>query len=424
MRRTGLIIGLCLWLGLGTAFPAAAARGEKVCWVATWASSQQIPEPRNALPPEDLTDATLRQIVRTTIGGNAIRIRVSNLFGTAPLRVQSVQVARSTNPASSAIDPASRREVSFAGNRSITIPAGAEYLSDPVDLAVPALTHLAISLYLPEAPAQQTSHPGSRATSYFVHGDHSGDADLPGAKTIDHWYQLTRIDVPAGPGTAALVTIGDSITDGSGTKPNTDTRWPDYLVRRLQADPRTRSLAVLNHGMGGNRVLLDGLGPNLLARFERDVLMQPGVRFFILLEGVNDLGTLTRDAPVGEAEHQALVANIIAAYRQMVARARERGVMAIGATILPYGGSAYYHPDARNEADRQAINSWIRAPGNFDSVIDFDAAMRDPADPTRMRAEYDSSDGLHPSIVGYEAMAKLVPASLFTGASKRKGCPG
>ena len=216
-------------------------------------------------------------------------------------------------------------------------------------------------------------------------------------------------------GAAAIVVLGDSITDGYGVQPNTDTRWPDFLARRLQADPRTRHLAVLNHGIGGNRMLLDGLGPNALARFERDVLAQPGVRYLILLEGVNDLGTLTRDAPATPEAHRALVEGIIGAYRQMVERARARGIRAIGATILPYGASEYYHPNALNEADRQAINAWIRAPGHFDALIDFDAMIRDPAAPTRMRADLDSGDGLHPSIAGYEAMAEAVPLSTVRG---------
>ncbi len=412
MRASIHLLGaLALWVAAAPN-PAVAA-GEGKCWIATWASSQQIPEPRNALPNEDLKDATLRQIVRTTIGGQRLRVRLSNLFGTEPLRVGAAAVARSADRASARIVEGSARALTFSGRRDVVIPPGAEYVSDPVPLSAAPMSHLAITIYLPEAPVQQTSHPGSRATSYFLHGDQVWAADMPGAKTIDHWYQIARVEVEAPPATAAIVTLGDSITDGSGIKPNSDTRWPDFLARRLQADKRLRNLAVINAGKGGNRVLLDGLGPNMLARFDRDVLAQPGARYFILLGGVNDLGVLTRDAPAGHAQHQALVAELIAAYGQMVARARDRGIKAIGATILPYGGSAYYHPDATNEADRQAVNAWIRAPGNFDSVVDFDAAMRDPLNPTRLKAEFDNGDGLHPSIAGYEAMARLVPLSLF-----------
>ena len=398
----------------------AFAETESRCWVATWTSSQQVPEPHNALPAGELDDATLRQIIRTTIGGPALRLRLSNLFGTEPLRIGAVHVARSADPATSRIDDASGRAVTFSGLRSFIIPAGAEYVSDPIDLAVPPMSHLAVSMYLPEEPARQTSHPGSRATSYVIGGDHTAATELAAAKTVDHWYQIARASVLAPDEAAAIAVIGDSITDGFGVKPNSDTRWPDFLARRMQASPETRHLALLNLGKGGNRILLDGLGPNMLARFDRDILSQPGIRHFILLGGVNDLGTLTRDAPVSQEAHRTLVENIIAAYRQMVARARERGIKAIGATILPYGGSGYYHPDAANEADRQAINDWIRAPGSFDAVIDFDAGLRDPANPSRMRAEFDSGDGLHPSIAGYEAMAEMVPLDLF--ADTQSGC--
>jgi lysophospholipase L1-like esterase len=290
-----------------------------------------------------------------------------------------------------------------------------------VRLPVTANGHLAISLYLPEAPARQTGHPGSRATSWLVHGNRVDAPDLPGAQSVNRWYQIAGIDVEAPARAAAIVTFGDSITDGAGVQPNTDTRWPDVLSRRLQAEPATRHLSVLNHGIGGNRMLLDGLGPNALARFERDVLAQPGVRFLIVLEGVNDLGTSTREAPISAEAHRALVRNIIAAYAQMVQRARARGIMAIGATIIPYGTSGYYHPDAANEADRQAINAWIRAPGHFDAVVDFDAVLRDPADPRRMLPALDSGDGLHPSLAGYAAMANAVPLSLFTAPALAAG---
>jgi lysophospholipase L1-like esterase len=417
---SGTRLFCALALLLAAAPGAAAAQGR--CWIATWASSQQIPEPRNALPEEDLTDTTLRQVVRTTIGGERLRVRLSNLFGTAPLRITAAAVARSADPASARTVEGSTRRLTFAGRSEVVIPPGAEYVSDPVALAAPPMSHLAVTIYLPEAPSQQTSHPGSRATSYFLHGEQVVAADLPGAKTIDHWYQISRVEVETPPARAALVTLGDSITDGSGIKPNSDTRWPDFLARRLQADRRLQGIAVINAGKGGNRVLLDGLGPNMLARFDRDVLGQPGVRYFLILGGVNDLGVLTRDAPASEAQHKALVAELIAAYAQMVARARARGVKAIGATILPYGGSAYYHPDAANEADRAAVNAWIRAPGNFDAVVDFDAALRDPANPTRLKTEYDNGDGLHPSVAGYQAMAALVPLSLFE-RPKGTGCP-
>ena len=387
---------------------AASAAPER--WVATWASAQQVPEEHNALPSEDLHDATLRQVVRASVGGERIRVKLSNLFGTAPLTIGAVHVAPSADPASSRIVGGTGREVTFDGRQSVTIPAGAEYLSDPVVLDVPAMSHLAVSMYLPEAPARQTSHPGSRATSYFVHGNRIAAADLPDARSVAHWYQLAGVEI-ASREAAAIVAIGDSITDGFGVSPDTDERWTDFLIARLQADPETRDLALLNMGLGGNRVLHDGLGPNAASRFERDVVGRRGVRAFIILEGVNDLGSLG-DGPISPEEQAEFVAQMTGAYSQMVTKAREEGIRAIGATIMPYGRSSHYRATEDSEAARQAINDWIRAPGNFDAVIDFDAIMRDPQDPSRLRAEVDN-DGLHPSIEGYKAMAAAVPLALL-----------
>ena len=388
---------------------AAAAPAK---WVGAWASAQQEPEERNALPAGALNNATLRQLVRTTLGGSRIRVRVSNAFGKSPLRINGVNVARAASPSASRIVAGTDRALTFRGARQIVVPAGADYLSDPVDMDVPALTTLAVSMHVAQHPSVQTGHPGSRATSYYAPGDQLSAADLARPTTVDHWYQLSGVDVVA-PRASAVAIVGDSITDGFGVKPNTNSRWPDFLAERLQASPRTRSLAVLNLGIGGGRLLQDGLGPNAVSRFERDVLMRSGVSHVIIFIGVNDLGSLTREAPASAAEHKALVDQMLTGYAQMVARARERGIRVIGGTIMPYGGSAYYHPDAANEADRQAVNAWLRAPGNVDAVIDFDLVMRDPGQPNRLRTEYDSGDGLHPSIAGYRAMAAAVPLRLF-----------
>ena len=381
-------------------------------WVGSWASSQQIPEPNNALRPEQLTDVTLRQLMRLTLGGPRLRVRLSNVFGTAPLRIDSVHIARTAGGDSARILPGGAA-LTFAGRSEVVIPAGAEISSDPVAFAAPPLATMAVTMHVPAPPAQQTSHPGSRATSWLVHGNHVADPDLPGAEGVEHWYLLSGIDVEAVDGTAAIVTLGDSITDGRGVTHSGNNRWPDVLADRLQANPRTRHLAVLNHGVGGGRVLNDGAGPNVMARFERDVLDQPGVRYVIILEGVNDLGTFTRDAPQPPEAHEDLVRRLTAAYAEMVRRARERGIFAIGGTIIPFAGFELYHPSAVNEADRQAVNAWIRAPGHFDAVVDFDALMRDPAHPERMRPEMDNGDHIHPSIAGYRAMAEAVPLGLF-----------
>jgi lysophospholipase L1-like esterase len=386
--------------------PAASAQR----WVGSWASTQQVPEPHNRLPDDQLRDMTLRQVVRLTLGGPRLRVRIANTFGTAPLRVDDVHVALSAGGARTV--PGTIRPVTFSGRREIVIPAGADYLSDPVELSVQALSSLAVSMHFPEPPVGQTGHPGSRITSWLLRGRHGAAEDLAGANGTDHWFQLAGVDVDAPPPAAAIVLFGDSITDGYGVTGGANNRWGDFLAERLQAAAATRHLAVLNQGLSGNRMLQDGLGPNAMARFERDVLAQPGARFLILLEGVNDLGVLTRDGPATAAQQAALVANVTTAYAQIIARARARGIRVFGATIMPFAGSDYYHPPAETEASRQAINAWIRAPGNFDAVIDFDAAMRDPARPDRLRADVDL-DGLHPSIAGYRVMADAVPLGLF-----------
>jgi lysophospholipase L1-like esterase len=382
-------------------------------WIVSWAASQQIPEPNNALPSDDLRDATVRQIFHLSAGGSALRVHVSNAFGTAALHFSSVHVADPLMPASAAIDPATDKALTFSGSQDLTIPPGAEYISDPVDYPVRALSDLAVTFYLEVPPATQTNHPGSRATSYFAHGNLVSAADLPDAKHVDHWYQISAIDVLSAKGAASIVALGDSITDGHGATTNGNDRWTDVLAARLQTSRQTRSVGVSNQGIGGNHLLTDGLGSNALARFDRDVLAQVGVRWLIILEGVNDLGGLARTGEVSQAEHTTRTGRVIAAYEQIIDRAHAHGVRVIGATITPYVGSDYYHPGPLSEADRNAVNEWIRAPGHFDAVIDFDAVMRDPRQPDRLRPDYDCGDHLHPSPAGYKAMGESIPPTLF-----------
>ena len=383
-------------------------------WIGSWVSAQQIPEARNALPPADLEDATLRQVIRTSLGGERIRLRISNVYGTAPLAVGEVSIARPVTPDTARIDPRSSRIVTFSNEKAVTVPAGAYMLSDPIDFSVEPLTHLAVSMYFPKAPDQQTGHPGSRATSYLLPGNRVKEETLAEAKQVDHWYQLAGLDVEATGSSQALVVIGDSITDGFGVQPNTDQRWTDFLMSRVQADPELQGrLAVLNVGLGGNRLLLDGLGPNGLARFDRDVLNRPGAAHVIVLLGVNDLGMLSREEGAGQRDYDDLVARMLAAYAQMIVRSRENGIRIIGATIMPFAGSTFYPSNEMAETARQTVNAWIRKPGTFDAVIDFDAFMRSPADPSRLNPAYDSGDHLHPSIAGYQAMAEFVSLDLF-----------
>jgi len=390
---------------------AAAAQAQPSHWVASWFTSQQVAEPENMLPPEVMGDATLRQVVRLSIGGTGFRVLLSNAFGATPLHLSAVHVARPTGPGE--IDPATDRALTFSGRPDVTIPAGASYLSDPVALPVAPFEDVAITIRTGEPPAVETSHPGSRATSYVVAGDHVSDARLEGAKTIDHWYLITGIDVTAAPHAKAVVALGDSIIDGRGSTTNGNDRWTDVLAEKLAANPATRGTAVLNAGLGGNRLLNDGKGTNTLARFDRDVLAPSGVAGVIVLEGINDLGTLTSKQPASPEEHAVLVNRIIAAYEQIAARAHTHGLKAMIATIMPFMGNETYHPDAANEADRTAVNSWIRTQKLFDGVIDFDALMRDPAQPDRLNPAYDTGDHLHPGPAGYRAMGALAATALL-----------
>lgn len=403
------------WLALiALAATPAAARDPSPAhaWATAWASAQQMPDARNALPADPSAATTFRQVVRVTAGGRELRIRLSNVFGTAPLAVAGVHVAVSVGPGSAAIRPGSDHSVLFAGTAAATVPAGADYWSDPVALPVGAGDSLAVSMRLAVPGTQQTIHSASHATSFIAAGDRLAAPDLPGAIRVEHWGFLSGIDVAPDRSTQGIVAFGDSITDGSWSTTDANGRWPDILADRLRTR-RQGGAAVLNLGIGGNRLLLDGNGPNALSRFDRDVLAQSGTSVLIVLEGINDIGTLTRDAPVGADRHRALVAQMIAAYRQIVACGHRHGLTVLGGTLLPFGGATNYHPDAANEADRTVVNEWIRTAGAFDGVIDFDRMVGDPAHPDRLLPAYDSGDHLHPSPAGYRRMGEGIPLVLF-----------
>jgi lysophospholipase L1-like esterase len=365
------------------------------------------------LSAEDLTDATLRQIVHLSLGGDTLRLRVSNVFGTEPLQVASIHIAKPLSSAAPEIVPGTDTPLTFNGHPDVTVPAGAAYLSDPILFPAPPHANIAISLYLERPPAQQTSHPGARADSYLVHGNKVSAPDAPGAKTFRHWFLIAGVDVLASRNAAAVVILGDSITDGRGSTPNGNDRWPDLLANRFHEELPDRSLGVLNHAIGGGRVLNDGLGPSVLARFDRDVLAQAGVRYLILFEGINDIGTFDHDGTKPQAAHDALVRALTDAFAQIVERAHSAGIKVYGATLTPFVGTEAYAPTPISEADRAAVNAWIRAPGHFDAVLDFDAVLRDPAKPDRLAEAYDSGDHLHPSPAGHEAIAGSIPLALF-----------
>ena len=278
-------------------------------WVTSWGASQQVPEPQNALPADDLRDATVRQIFHLSVGGPALRVHLSNAFGEGALRFTSVHVARLLSAkSSSTFDATSDRSLTFAGSYDVTVPPGAVFISDPLDFPAAPLSYVAVTFHTRFCLQQaETGHPGSRATSYYVHGDFVSTDNLTEPQHVDHWYMVTEIDVQAVPRAAAVVALGDSITDGHGATTNGNDRWTDVLARRLQGSPKTRNIGVSNQGIGGNHLLTDGLGPNVLARFDRDVLAPEGVQWVIVFEGVNDLGGLARNGEVSPAEHAALV---------------------------------------------------------------------------------------------------------------------
>jgi lysophospholipase L1-like esterase len=358
------------------------------------------------------TNQTLRQIVHASIGGSRARVVLSNAYGTAPLTIGAADVA--LRAANSAIQQGSARPLTFSGKPTFTIPPGAIAYTDPVNLAIPHMADLVIDLYLPgttNAAGPLTMHAGAFQTSYVSEtGNYAGAATLPVVATTQNWFVIYRVEVSTSEATGGLVTFGDSITDGTRSTPDTNNRWPDQLVRRMAAQPTPQRLAVMNAGIAGNRVLSDGapqVGINALARFEHDVLTQPGVTHVVYLEGINDIGT-ARDNPTPTAE------DIIAGHKQIIERAHARGLKIYGATLTPFYGAAYYSDIG--EQKRRAVNEWIRTSNAYDAVIDFDKATRDPNDAKRLLAAFDSCDHLHPNDAGYKAMADAIDLALFRNA--------
>jgi len=441
---------LALALVFGRMQPDAAAQGATSDrWVGTWATAEvgrpQTPSlPAPALPPFmantrcpappappvaappgqtfapppfiHFTNQTLRQIVHATVGGSKARVVLSNAYGTAPVTIGGAHLA--LRDKQGAIEAASGGPLTFSGKPTMTIPANAVIYSDPVNLTVPPMSDMAIDLYLPgttNAPSTLTMHGGALQTSYISEtGNHVGKPTMPEAGRTQSWFLLSRVDVVAPDATGAIVAFGDSITDGSRSTPDTNSRWPDQLARRLQA--QGIKMGVLNAGIGGNRVLSEatvpagvdtravGAGINALARFERHVLSLAGVTHVIVLEGINDIGN-ARQNPTPTA------ADLIAAHQQLIEQAHARGIKMIGATLTPFWGAAYY--TEAGEAKRQALNEWIRTGKGYDGVVDFDKAARDPNDPKKLLEKYDSCDYLHPSDAGYTAMGDAIDLSLF-----------
>ncbi len=371
-------------------------------WVATWGCGAQLTEPHN-LPPLPLARHTLRQFVHVTLGGQRMRVQFSNAYGTSPVTIQIAHVALSAGRlGNGSIDPATDKALTFHGAPGVNLPPGQTVWSDPLNFNLPALTNLAITVYLGTISATTiTGHPGSRTTSFIVPGNAVSAANLTDAATTPHWYLITGVDVWAPPAGKAVVVLGDSLTDGRGSTTDGNDRWPDDLARRLLTNSATTNVAVVNMGIGGNGIF-GGLGPAAVKRFDRDVLDQSGVRWVLVFEGVNDIGA---------ARQAGMATNLIAAYRGFARQAHARGLQIYGATLTPFGGSFYDSP--LHEAARQTVNAWLRTNTIYDGVIDFDVAARDPAAPARLRPAYDSGDHLHLNPAGYQALANAVDLKRF-----------
>lgn len=385
-------------LSVPEGFGAQPQPGESGRWVGTWAAAPQLPEPHNVVPAPGIEGNTLRQVVRVSIGGRRVRVRFSNAFGRGPLTIAEARIALSAGD--HRIDPATDRRLTFSGEPSAPIPAGAPLLSDPADFPLAPLSSVSVSIYVSRAPADITGHPGARCTSYLQAGQHTVSAELPGPVMFERWYLLAGIDVDTATAPGAVAVLGDSLTDGRGSTTNQNRRWTDFLAERLV---QNGEIGVLNLGLGGNRLLEDGLGPNALARLDRDVLARGQVKWLIVLEGINDIGTAE---PVSPTQISALVHRITAAYEQIVRRAQAQGIRVYGGTLLPFGGSFYF--TAEREAARRAVNEWIRTAGCFDGVIDFERVTEDPSSPGRLLPELDSGDHLHLNDLGYRRLAESV----------------
>jgi lysophospholipase L1-like esterase len=406
--------GLAACVALGLAGLSVPARAE---WITSWSAAPV--RPTTALGPmlqsPSFEDRTIRQVVRIAAGGKAIRLRLSNAYGAAPLEIGGAQII--LLDAQGAERPETARVLRFAGQGQARIAAGAPLLSDPIDLAVPDLARVAISLYLPSDTGPCTCHgPALEEAWVSPEGDFLGRPFEP-AQRLQVRAFLASVEVDAAAGAGTIAVLGDSISDGVGSTVGADRRWPDGLAEALSKRWPGR-WGIANQGISGNRVLLDGFGESALARFDRDILALPGLRYVVIFEGVNDLGMSYGRAsgPAGErfralAGPKADAAQIIAAYHQLVTRAHARGVKVYGATIAPYKGAALWSEEG--EAVRQQINDAIRAPGLFDGLLDFDKALRDEADPLTMREGYHMGDHLHGSDVGYRAVAASIDPGMF-----------
>ncbi len=422
---------LALAFGLALAQPGLAQSDH---WVATWATAAQIyrapapPAPQASAPtaqtapapaspkpaapatparpraPQAFNNQTVRMVVHTSLGGKRLRLQLTNPFGGTAVDVGSAHVA--LREKDSAIVPASDRTLTVGGSRTFRMIPGQTVITDPVDLEFVPLSDLAVSLYFPTSTGPLATHSLGLHTTYISgDGDFTSQAAIAEPITTTAYYWISAIDVMAPADAAAIVTLGDSITDGAASTANADRMWPARLAARLQANKATANVAVVNEGISGNRILMDGSGVAAVARLDHDVLIQAGAKWLMILEGINDIGNQTR------VNTGLTSADLITALRQIAERAHTRGMKVVGCTLTPYAGAGYYS-DA-GEAMREAENDFIRNSGVFDAVVDFDAAVRDPKDPKHFRADMHSGDNLHPSDAGYQVMADAVDLAIF-----------
>lgn len=387
----------------GLALPGVAQAKPRASgtWVGSWEAAQGYGDPG---APQGYVGYSLRNVIHVSVGGSEIRVHLSNQFGDLPLPLAHATVAVAAGSATPDAVPGTMHNLTFGGSATTTIAADAETISDPVRLSIGPGATLLVTTYVDQPAGLTTSHQDAQQVSYFTtSGDHSADVD--GANYTNEtqsWYYVDEVDVLSTGARSSVVTLGDSITDGFQSTVSANRRWPDDLARRLQQLPPRKQLGVLNAGISANRVLLDGFGPSALSRLDRDAISRTGVRTIMLLEGINDIDN---DPPQPDA------AAIEQGLAQIATRAHAVGLRVVGCTLTPYEGAGPYTPD--RDAERQAINTWIRTSGTFDAVVDFDAAVRDPADPARMLPAYDSGDHLHPSDAGYQAMANAIPLSVL-----------
>ncbi|MBN1646656.1 MAG: SGNH/GDSL hydrolase family protein [Spirochaetales bacterium] len=383
---------------------SGALFAQDIHWVTTWGNAPQRTEKSNMPPAPGLSGSTLRQKLRVSIGGETIRVQFSNAFGNGPVKIEAATIAETDNQ--SKIKTETLRTINFGGKKGITIPQDEAVWSDPLVFHVAPLAELTVSIYFSEVPDGLTGHPGSRTTSYMVRGNHVEDEIFTASLKPIHWYILTRIDVQADRKSKAIAILGDSLTDGRGSWNNKNNRWPDNLAARLQSSDEYKHISVVNMGIGGNSLCTGGIGPLGVQRLDRDVFDVAGIRWLIVMIGVNDIG-----GSGGEMNVTKTPARMISAYQEIISKAKAHGIKVYAIPIFPFGGSGY--DNEWNRKIREAVNNWMYTSGEFDAIIPLDKVVCDPNDPQILLKEFDDSDHLHLKPAGYQKMADEIDLALF-----------